>query len=67
MINIPNKAFFGGFADIVPQKLSYYQKNNTNYKNNGTVSIYQKLISYLNKIMNIFTQLDTLKQKQLIH
>jgi hypothetical protein len=50
MINIPDEAFLGGFANIFPQKLYCYQKNNMQInkkllifeENDGTISIYQR-------------------------
>jgi hypothetical protein len=71
MINIPDETFLEGFANIVPQKLSCYQKNNMQI-NKKMMEQFQftkdeDLISCLKKMMDVFAQLDTVKQKQLIH
>jgi hypothetical protein len=71
MINISNEAFLGGFVNIIPQKLACYQKNNTQI-NKKIMEQFQftkdeDLISRLKKMMDVFIQLDTVKQKQLAH
>jgi hypothetical protein len=71
MINIPEKAFLGRFMDIVPQKLSCYQRNNTTM-NKKMLEVFQFSIEkddifQFKKMMDVFAKQDTLRRKELIN